>query len=324
MNSRYKARMPVLILAALLVCAAPLWAQSISLPEYQHKLEEIRQQIESSGGKPGQLGKLQSGIPEKLTVHTQSGDRAVNLKDLRDDIAALSLTGSANAPKSTEQIEKYLDQLEHESTGYQNGPQNLYEEREGLRAILARKEFRHVHGPTAQSVWLGKLFNWIGRLLHRLFGGHGNTAMDVMTIVVYSAATVVLCVVAIWVFRRLRRGREEFAPREILPFAPSARSWRTWLAEARQFAEQQDWRNSIHLAYWAGISFLEEHGAWRPNRARTPREYLRLLNAGGQRHQYPPLSSLTRRFEVVWYGQRAASARDFEATLGELEKMGCR
>ena len=109
--------------------------------------------------------------------------------------------------------------------------------------------------------------------------------------------------------------------REIIPFAPSARSWRAWLAEARLMAQQQEWRNAIHLAYWAGISFLESGGAWKPNRARTPREYLRLL--GTRKPEYPSLAALTRKFELVWYGDRAAGALDFQETLGQLEKLGC-
>jgi hypothetical protein len=36
------------------------------------------------------------------------------------------------------------------------------------------------------------------------------------------------------------------------------------------------------------------------------------------------LDALTRRFEVVWYGQGDAGADDFAATLVQLERLGCR
>jgi hypothetical protein len=128
-------------------------------------------------------------------------------------------------------------------------------------------------------------------------------------------------VILVWTLRRLRGRRGEPAPREIVPFAPSARSWHLWLAEARSLAQQQDWRNAIHMAYWAGISFLEEHGAWKPNRARTPREYLRLLGARTPKHE--PLAALTRQLELVWYGYNDAAESDFNQALAELEKLGC-
>jgi hypothetical protein len=33
---------------------------------------------------------------------------------------------------------------------------------------------------------------------------------------------------------------------------------------------------------------------------------------------------LTRKFELVWYGHREAAESDFQETLGQLEKLGCR
>jgi hypothetical protein len=86
-------------------------------------------------------------------------------------------------------------------------------------------------------------------------------------------------------------------------------------------AQQREWRRAIHLAYWAGISFLEENGAWKPDRARTPREYLRIM--GARKPQYPVLAALTKKFEVVWYGHEDAGETDYRETLGQLERLGC-
>jgi hypothetical protein len=61
---------------------------------------------------------------------------------------------------------------------------------------------------------------------------------------------------------------------------------------------------------------------WPPDRARTPREYLRLLpwSSGYQ----PALTALTRDFEVVWYGKQEADAQAFSRALERLEQLGCR
>jgi len=77
-----------------------------------------------------------------------------------------------------------------------------------------------------------------------------------------------------------------------------------------------------HLGYWCGISFLEGQGLWRPDVARTPREYLRLLSPTDTNRD--TLRLLTRSFEVVWYGTQEADANAFSDTLTQLEKMGCR
>jgi hypothetical protein len=93
------------------------------------------------------------------------------------------------------------------------------------------------------------------------------------------------------------------------------------MAEARAAADRGNWREAIHLAYWCGVSFLEAQGMWRPDYARTPREYLRLLPSSSQHH--PPLAALTRSFEVVWYGTQEADADSYSQTLAHLEKLGC-
>ncbi|MGA2346756.1 MAG: DUF4129 domain-containing protein, partial [Candidatus Sulfotelmatobacter sp.] len=101
----------------------------------------------------------------------------------------------------------------------------------------------------------------------------------------------------------------------------SAKEWAIWLSEARGAAAKGEWRDAIHLAYWAGISFLERQGTWKPDRARTPREYLRLLSSSSEHRE--TLTALTRIFELAWYANRGASERTFSQTLEELEKLGC-
>src|ERR1035438_7184698 len=69
-------------------------------------------------------------------------------------------------------------------------------------------------------------------------------------------------------YRTIWRGNEfeGLVPKDI-PI--SAKEWTIWLSEARTAAARGEWRDAIHLAYWAGISFLERQGMWKPDRART-------------------------------------------------------
>jgi hypothetical protein len=69
------------------------------------------------------------------------------------------------------------------------------------------------------------------------------------------------------------------------------------------------------------VAFLEAKGAWRPDRARTPREYLRLLPASSD--DGATLAAITRRFELVWYGNASADAEAFAESVANLKKMGC-
>jgi hypothetical protein len=124
-----------------------------------------------------------------------------------------------------------------------------------------------------------------------------------------------------WVYRSIRTtAKVETILPEPLPV--SAREWRVWLADAREAARLGNWQDAIHLAYWAGISFLESQGVWRPDVARTPREYLRLMPTANEHR--PVLAALTNKFERVWYAGQAADSQAFSQTLEELEKLGCR
>jgi hypothetical protein len=93
------------------------------------------------------------------------------------------------------------------------------------------------------------------------------------------------------------------------------------LDDARRSAARGDYREAIRLAYWACIYRLEDLGIWKVDQTRTHREYLSLLNPA--QPEWGPLSVVTRQFEFAWYAGRPSSERDFEATLTELEALGC-
>ena len=72
---------------------------------------------------------------------------------------------------------------------------------------------------------------------------------------------------------------------------------------------------------------LEERGALPRNRARTPRESLRLFalpRVGPAPAAAAPLGVLTNGLERFWYAGYAASADDFSACVGASEALGCR
>jgi len=144
------------------------------------------------------------------------------------------------------------------------------------------------------------------------------TLSDILVYVLVAFGVIVL---ALWAYRSLA---VEARTQSIVPehVAVSARAWQIWFADAQKAAARGDWREAIHLAYWSGVSFLEARGAWAPDRARTPREYLRLL-ASSSEHR-PALTALTKNFELVWYGTDAADASRFGEALANLEALGCR
>jgi hypothetical protein len=122
-----------------------------------------------------------------------------------------------------------------------------------------------------------------------------------------------VCVALVWGLLQLeRRWRIRLIPNDRSP-APSAASaipWQLWLEDARRAAAAGLWREAIHFLYWASISRLESKRLWPADRARTPREYLALVEPDDPRQ--PSLATLTRSFERVWYGGRPAAESDYQ------------
>jgi hypothetical protein len=196
-----------------------------------------------------------------------------------------------------------------------------------LDAILARSEYAHAR----QESWWEKLRARISEILldawERIFrrvGGQASFGYVLLWIGVCAAAILI----AYWIFRRwFRTARvEEMA---LQASAVPLRSWQEWVFAAREAAGRGDYRMAIHCAYWGGIANLQGLGALAPDRAKTPREYLRALTKSklilpetlATRHQ--ALSMLTSRLEKNWYGYQIATEADFRDSLTQLETLGC-
>ncbi len=215
-------------------------------------------------------------------------------------------------------IVERLEDLRSEAAAFQSSPGDTSNKRTLLNGILAAREFNSVHGPT----WTDRLKQRIEEFLIRILGRTlaSSVIPTIGNILVYVLIAGAVLLLAYWMYRSIRNSGE-LEPSLPYPLPISSKEWTLWMAEARAASDHGNWRDAIHLAYWCGVSFLEAQGLWRPDYARTPREYLRLLPSSSEHH--PTLVALTRSFEVVWYGKQEADADAFSRTLAQLEKLGC-
>jgi len=224
-----------------------------------------------------------------------------------------------NSDRDTGNLLERLATMKADAQAFQQTPVDSSSARSTLTQILARSEFHQVHGPTWFDRLKTRIISWIVRMLTVAFGS--SSAPVVGRVFVWLLVASAVTTLAWFIYREMKRNaRMETIMPEVLPV--SAKQWRVWLAEAQAAAAKGLWRDAVHLAYWGGISFLEESGTWRPDQARTPREYLRLLPA--ESHHRTALSTLTRQLEVTWYGDRPAGAETFAEALNHLEELGCR
>jgi hypothetical protein len=286
----------------------------ISIPGYIAELDRLS----SATGllvRPEDASALIKRIPPSWRVQGTEAVFEISSEWLRSDLAEW-----LKSPKREVQdrILSSLATLRSEAAGFQVPRTDSSAQRALLNQILAAPEFKAVQGPSWWDRLKQRVENWLLNLLVRLFSS--SAIPTISDIVVYGLIGLALLALAYWIYRTIRdNAGMEVLFQGTLPI--SSKEWSVWMAEAHAAAESGNWREAIHLAYWCGISFLEAQRWWPPDRARTPREYLRLLPSSSEHG--PALRALTAVFEVVWYGTQPADAQAFSNTVAQLEKLGC-
>lgn len=190
-------------------------------------------------------------------------------------------------------------------------------ERTALTAILTRPEFRHADRSLTQRV-LEAIAIWINRVLAGLVA-YSSHRRWLGLLLEWGLVALACLGLAYWFIRQAQRARgvqPEGAAR--LENAPAMRNWQRLRQEAEDAARQQRWRDAVRGYYWATIARFESRGQWAVDRARTPREYLRLI-VPGPRHD--DMRLLTRRFESCWYGSDRATEQDCDTVRQLFERL---
>ena len=289
--------------------------QPLAIHEYISALDNSLATVRSLKSDPAKADEIIRDLPSAWHVQSDGREFEVSTETLRQLLQAWQ---SKHDEASFERVVQYLELLRDEAAAADQTPPDSLSRHSLLNSILSRREFRDVHGQT----WIDRLKQQLTDILRKLLGQVISSSVipEISDILVYALIVIAVLALAYWMYRSLREGQrlEMIMP---TPVPISAKAWPIWLSEARTAAAKGDWNNAIHLAYWAGISFLEVQGEWQPDAARTPREYLRLLDPASERR--PALRSMTVRLETVWYGMQLADENGFKQTIVELESLGC-
>jgi len=310
-----RARSIAVLLLASLCCLAQPAAPPLSLPQYVGALGQLRQSVTATTG-AGSVSSLIQNLPAAWGVAANGREFTVPSDSVRQ---ALSDYAKQYTPAHRDAVTAQLDLLLRDAHAMQATQTNFSADHNRLAGILSRREFAGVEGETWYDRAKHAVQRWLWHLIERVLTSSAYPAVG--RVVIWGLLALAVAVVAFWIVRLYRETNiyTQFAG---APNLVSAKPWRDWQAEAQAAAEAGRWRDAVHLLYWAGISFLEAQGLWRPDLARTPREYLRLLPAGDSHRA--PLVQLTRSFEKVWYGNDVATAQTFAGAAALLEQLGCR
>jgi len=313
-------------LLAIFAAGAPLafgqssGSQPLSLQDYIGQLDRCSAILSASPVDPAAVRAFRTSLPSSWDVNTGEAHYSVPTQWLSGDLSEIEKNRGAHAPaldQAREKLQLYRADAQSLADSMRS-QRNLAEPRGRINAILTSREFRGQEGPTWFDVLEQRIHDWINRKLEKIFGPIRRRAIG--NLVAWIAIGLAGGLLLFWTVRFLMRTGPG-AEMSLSGAAPIGRDWRRWLREAREAASRGDFRAAIHAAYWTAIIRMEETNSLPEDRSRTPRESLKLI--GRSSAAYAPLYQLTRRFELVWYGYRAATATDWDDAAQQLEILGC-
>jgi hypothetical protein len=284
--------------------------------------------IEKEKANPAGLADLRKNLPSQWEINTGEQHYKLSAEPLTGLLreAEKGKNPKSIADKAGEAAEWAFD-LANQAKAYsaaQTGRDSNV--RNSLAKILSRREFGGVKGPSSWDLFRQRVIQWIENLLVRILGQIGRYPMGAKLLfwLILVAVVVWLAVVLFRYWTRRATLDELKAPDSVA----YVRTWQEWIQAAREAAVRGDYREAVHSAYWAGISYLEDSELVRKDRTRTPREYMRLVSNSTQlvatgRKTRESLYALTVVLEQVWYGRRPASKQDFAQALQSVEALGC-
>ncbi len=307
-------------LAAAPTTAAQTFGQSAAdsvfdVRGYEAELNRCSEAIKHPDG----IHSLRESLPRswrvrvgEQTVDVSTGWLATDLKKLEDnptssDGVKRDITSHLMAMRGA------AAQMDHGTSA-----QNLDGAHAQLDKLLQGREFSAAQGPSQMDLLKARVSRWIGEQLFKLFS-RLHLGAKAGNAIAWGIVGIAFLAFSYWVWKSLSPAKRK---REVVDEAPAeSNDPRQWAKDALAAAERGDYREAVHCAYWAAVVHLEVLGVLKRDRARTPRESLRLLDPHPKEQSL--LREFTRHFELIWYGYRPASVQDWSEARSHLEKMGC-
>ncbi|MBZ5660314.1 MAG: DUF4129 domain-containing protein [Acidobacteriia bacterium] len=321
----------ILRLVSLLLIAgifpSGLWSRPDDLPDNSKEVS-VREYIAQlraasallNGENQPALPAFRASLPGEWAVLTEGQSLRV-----KTDWLGIAVLAQEKAPQENADLlrtaRQRLDALREaaEALASPAARADLDHSRAQVDRILRDREFQGSHEPSWWDKQMARAHAWISRQLDRLFGRMGISA-PVGNALAWTLVTLLGLLLSFWAVRSVINAARR-AEVDLSRAVPAGKDWRYWAKQARAAAERGDYRAAIHAAYWTAVAQLEESRLLPEDRSRTPRESLRLVQRGHA--AYAPLAQLTRRFELIWYGLRLATAEDWDDARKQLEALEC-
>jgi hypothetical protein len=255
---------------------------------------------------------------------------ATDNRDLARSLAALAAAAGARRPKRDQTARQHvlarLDTLDALLSPNDGAPppaaaRDADPQRQAA-TILAGEEFRRAAQTEPPKTWWDRMWERIGEAIasffRRLFGNVPEVGGTPSTAARWVVVVLVGLVALLALFLAGRTLRDRHVARQRPAGAGGgfdlADDLPDPLGAARRQADAGDYRSALRLAYIASLRRLSASGLLVLNENKTNWEYQRALR-GRSRAAYERLLPVTRDFDRVWYGRRAATREEYERAV---------
>jgi hypothetical protein len=300
------------------------------------ELRALEAKLLGGNGTANETLALRRRLPASWTVEIPERRYEISSEPLRD-LLDRAARDDAHRKEILEQAGMWAENAAIQAEGYvasesAASSSNDATARAKLEQILKRREFAPAGPPSAWDQLRQKIGQWVLRMFEKLFGSiarHPIGSELLFWLIIFGVVCwLVTMLVRFWT------GRGRSIALQSIGTIAAHRSWQEWIRGAQDAATRGEFREAIHLLYWAGITRLEDLSILTVDHTRTPREQLRLLSypaksgaqvaASATPAQRAPMLGLTTQLERVWYGRRPASVDDFRECVKHVEDLGCR
>lgn len=301
-SARKRAGACFLLLAVATACAQS--APAVSLAEHKTRVEALGAALQACADDRRQCTAERIGADETVTLENGVATR-IRLEWLRAGMVRL---GAAEGQPRKELLTSLQQHLAWLKADRKTAPAVTRAHGE-FAQVLAAREF----APDPEPSWLRRKWNeflrWLVEALSKSFEAATHAPEWLRFLFEALLFLVPMLLLCVWLLRQAREDRIHPSLRGKDQAESSVGPSTEWIAQAEECARRGEWRKAIHALYWATIAGFEARHAWRRNRTRTPREYLRLLKENSA--ERAALEEQTRLFEVIWYGYREAGEEDY-------------
>jgi hypothetical protein len=288
--------------------------RTVTVAQYRAHLESLKSAVASCQYSAAECDAKKVGDDERVGAGFET-----RWSWLRDTLA-----GAKNAapPEREKLLQQATARLEEDSSladeRTPKSDESIQRARKTADDVLSGPEFQTMTQESYVQRLIQRFFEW----LDEAFSGvsrFGKRSPWLIPLMEWSSITLAAAGLLMWVFRTMQRQRLAVKIERSSIFEGWQKESDDWAEMARVEAARQDWRAAVHCLYWATIVMMEGRKLWRQNRARTPREYVALLEPGSGMQQ--SLRGMTQLFERIWYGLRPAAESDYASARMLFDKL---